>query len=162
MKIEIDINKLSQGILVINTDGEDKVEVNNTSVPVKPENKAPENTAKTEAVKEGKIIHSLPNYASASRIRQEFINLGKRYNNGTFSAALVKAKFIKPIGNSKRFAPGQKWTESMGVVEEMTYSRGGSNGCKYILAYNTKHPVIRNILNNIWFNSLDLTKKVKE
>lgn len=157
MKFELDLNKLSQGILVITTDGEQpKVEVKETAPK---QDTTPVAEQPKEVAKEAKVINSLPNFASASRIRQEFINLGMRYNNGALTNALVKAKFIKPIGSSRRFAPGPKWNESMGVVEEMTYSKGGKNGERYIMAYNVKHPIIRNVLNNIWFHSTK--KKIK-
>lgn len=147
MNIQIDLNKINEGIISIDIPELDKVQ---KDIPT---------PATPVAVERKKTLSDLfeKTLVGPQDVRTLFKKIGRTYDNGIFTRELIKAKIVKQIGKTKRVTPSVKWDNTMGECGILS-TDNAYDGTTVVRSYNINHPAIRKILNDIYFK----TRKVKK
>lgn len=133
MKIEIDLNRIEDGILVIN-------------IPDKKTN----NQKSANAQKTKKDFTSCLNqYFTPAELISVVRKHRSQIDNSCMTKALEARGYIMLLKDSRCYTPGPKWQSDMGHTKVICSSHKNMNGMTAIASYNKNHPVIKAILKSI-------------
>lgn len=135
MKIEIDLNRISDGILVLNV----------PDVKASTQKAIPAQNPKDKK----DFISGLNQYFTPAELIRFIKKYRSRIDNSCLTKVLVNEGYIEPFTNSRCYVPGPKWNINMGKTKILCSSHKSMNGIAVISHYNKNHPVIKTIINNI-------------
>lgn len=155
--IQINLAKLSQGILEINVPENvtfcDQAKAYMQEV-IKERNERPKAPAKPQIDSPVADAFDGKKLISSEDVFKALKKLGCSYTRGRFTAELERAKIVKRDHASKVCLPGSAWKESMGTLRVLKdIDDKNKIGMKAVHRYNAEHPAIRSILNNIYMTS---------
>lgn len=133
MKIEIDLNRIEDGILVINIP--DAKPITQKSIPAQKTKKD--------------FTSCLSQYFTPAELISVVRKHRSQIDNSCMTKVLVSKGYIVPLKDSRCYIPGPNWQVDMGHTKVICSSHKNMNGMVAVASYNKSHPVIKAILKSI-------------